>query len=202
MTSTINRPCLCPHTHPGQYKLRPTAAQHRSVICGGRCWCITGSLLDRYVYLSADLPSELYSRVAYTFKPAHCIFTCRFPISQLQCHDLLTLTRTLPMCLPCAMNLNAASTSSRSKTLVCSGFTVPSRIPVDTRWRTVGQSGLPGSKSASSKMPWNDILRRNTDIPTTIKWWEIQPTAVLDREKLLPIIICYNLQHIKLHVLT
>ena len=76
-----------------------------------------------------------------------------------------TLMRTLPMCLPCAINLKAASTSSASNTVVCNGFTEPSRSPLDTRSWTVFQSRFPGSKSASSSMPWNAMLRRNTAVP-------------------------------------
>jgi len=77
----------------------------------------------------------------------------------------LTLISTLPMCLPWAISLKAASTSSASNTVVSSGFTVPSRSPRDTRSWTVFQSGFPGSNSASSSMPWNDTLRRNTSVP-------------------------------------
>jgi len=94
------------------------------------------------------------------------------PLNLLHNHNCskcrhFTFIRTLPMCLPCPMNLNADSTSSLSNTVVCSGFTVPSSMPFCTRLWTVCQSGFPAWTNEFRKMPWNELLRKNTAVPTT-----------------------------------
>jgi len=82
--------------------------------------------------------------------------------------DAHTCTRTLPIWLPLAMNLNAFSTSPRGNTVVCSGRTSPDWIPARRSWDTTCQSELSPSNKESSRIPWKLMFFRNTDMPREI----------------------------------
>lgn len=101
---------------------------------------------------------------------------------------------TFPMWFPCAINLKAFSTSSRSYTVVCRGWTTPVWMPAVTKSETVSQSGFPGSKSASNRIPWNETLRRKTAIPAVQKK-HVSPQSSLNALKTSAANTCMNTIH-------
>ena len=122
-------------------------------------------------YIVAVRSAKNWTKILKAWKPKIriYIFFIKTYVLRSNFHSFYTLIRTLPTCWPCVINLNAASTSSVLNTVVCSGFTKPSWIPLDSRSRTVCQSGFPGWRSASIRIPWNEMFRRNIAIPTTVR---------------------------------
>ncbi|KNC22802.1 hypothetical protein FF38_08025 [Lucilia cuprina] len=77
----------------------------------------------------------------------------------------LTLTTTLPMCLPEAMKRKADSTWCSLKTEVGNGLTAPDLIPSATKETTWFCMASSPSMTLSKRIPWNEVFLRNTDMP-------------------------------------